>query len=363
MINETSALDLDLWVGQRSTQYKFQVVDGTTGELRGELHPARGSAPSLSHDTTATVTRTLQGLTLEPSEVDLFRPLVDLVELTMIIDGVGEYPLGRYVAADDVRTAIMDGVSGDLAYLRPMSLQDEMLIVDQKLYDSFSARGLLISEVIRVLLAGLPIKDPPIGPCSMTSSAGWAAGTSRASVLRDLCVAGGYFSPWFDNSSYLRCIQAFDPALQAPTIDFDTVPRVLRDSITITDESISAPNRFVVVSNDTGAADGPFIGIYDVPSTAPHSYQNRGYYIPDVRDAQVDSTAQAQIYARTVGIQQTIVERLECETPPDPRHDGYDVIRFLGENWLEIGWSITLTGTGTMRHTLSRTYLAGTEGY
>lgn len=357
MITDANLLDLAPWVGQRSTGYRFSVVDGVTGEQRGEIHPSRGSSPSLSHDSSSTISRRVQGLTLLPEEIGLFRPLIDRIVITMVVDGGAEYPLGRYVAADDVRSVQSDGVSGELvSAVRPLSLYDEMFIVDQKLPDAFSAGGLLISEVIKTLLAGLPIREPLIGASSMTSSSGWSAGTSRASALRDLCTAGGYFNPWFDHSGTLRCVPAVDPSESIPTIDFDTVPRVFRNSISLTDESVSAPNRFVVVSNDTGTSDQPIVGVYDVPSTAPHSILNRGFVVPDVRDVQVYSVDQAQVYARTIGVQETIGQKLECDTPPDPRHDGYDIIRFLGENWVEIGWSLTLTGSGTMRHTLNRIY-------
>jgi len=357
MINESDALDLDLWIGQRSTTYRFDVVEGPSGAYRGELHPSRGSTPSISHDTTSTITRKLQGLTLLPAEVDLFRPVIDRIEVTMLIAGVGEYPLGRYVAADDVQTIQSDGISGKTASaVRPLSMYDEMFLVDQKLPDAFSSGGILISEVIKDLLEGLPITEPRIGPCSQTSDSGWSAGTSRASALKDLATAGGYLNPWFDHTSTLRCIPAFDPARVVPVLDFDAVPRVIRGSITLTDEAVSAPNRFVVVSNDTGIDNFPVVGTWDVPATAPNSILNRGFIIPDVRDAQVLTVEQAQVYARTIGLQETILEKLECDTPPDPRHDGYDVVRFLNENWLEIGWSLTLSGAGTMRHVLSRTY-------
>lgn len=354
------SIEIDPWTGQRSVQYRYEIIDGTTGEHRGQLHPLRGSSPSLSHDTTSTITRRLQGLTLAPDEADLFRPLVDRIDLYMVADGV-DWPLGRYVASDDISTVISDGVSGSVTSLRPLTLCDEMFIIDQDMPDSYAASGILISEVIKDLLSGINIKDLLIGPCSMTSSLGWSAGTSRASVLKDLCSAGGYFNPWFDHSGTLRCVPVFDPAQITPTFDFDARPRVIRDSITVTDESLTAPNRFVVVSNDTGTSGTPIVGIYDVPSTAPHSHQNRGFYITDVLDVQVESLEQAQVYARTIGIQLTIVERLDCSTPPDPRHDAFDVVRFLGENWLEIGWSIDLSGTGVMSHVLSRTYAAGEE--
>ena len=44
-------------------------------------------------------------------------------------------------------------------------------------------------------------------------------------------------------------------------------------------------------------------------------------------------------------------------TIPDPRHDGYDVIRWQGFNWLELGWSLPMIEGSSMSHTLRKSYL------
>lgn len=356
-ISERAWLDLDRYVGARNVSYAFELIDGVNGEHRGYLHPARGSSPSLTHDATSTISRRLQGITLDPVEAALFRPLVDRIEVTMTIEGAGTYPLGRYMAADDITIPDTDGIRGDPdAYVRTITLYDEMLIVDQPMGDSFSANGLVVAEVMRDLLADLPIRTPLIEGGPQTCDSGWSAGTSRASVWSDLATAGGYRTPWFDHDNNPRCVRATDPDDSAVDIDLDTIPRVYRGTITVTDETPTAPNRYVVVSNDTGESDLPVVGIYDVPSSAPHSIANRGFVLPTVVDAQVTTTEQAQVYARTLGLQDQRVQRVEFSTPPDPRHDGYTVVRFLGERWVEMGWGLTLTPGGAMTHTLTRVY-------
>jgi len=75
-----------------------------------------------------------------------------------------------------------------------------------------------------------------------------------------------------------------------------------------------------------------------------------------VSDLQVNSVVEATAAARTIGIRYTVVERANFNTPPDPRHDSYDVCIFAGERWREVAWSMTLEEGGIMSHTLIRAY-------
>ena len=169
----------------------------------------------------------------------------------------------------------------------------------------------------------------------------------------------------------MRFITSFEPGDKQPTIDLDSPPRVNRDSIAFTNDRATAPNRWIVRSNSTGILLGDegaetnefaqVVGRYDVPSTAPYSIAQRGFAIPKTVEAQVRTGTAANIYAKTLGIQRSLYEICTLSTPPDPRHDGYDVVRFDGENWLEIGWSMPLRAGAEMTHTLRRAYPSSGE--
>ena len=119
-------------------------------------------------------------------------------------------------------------------------------------------------------------------------------------------------------------------------------------------------SRFIVISNGAVSADAvteSIVGRYDVPASAPHSIQNRGFVIPAVTERQIDAASQAQAVAANIGIRQTIFERTELITPPDPRHDSYDVIRWRDSNWLELAWSLPLIEGGGMTHVMRKAYL------
>ncbi|SCG15545.1 hypothetical protein GA0070610_1779 [Micromonospora echinofusca] len=350
-------LDLPAHLGQRSASYRFDLIDGRTGVRRGALTPLRGSSPSLSHDGTSTIARRVSGLTLGVDDAARVNPVTDRIAVWMVLGDAGrtEYPLGRYMIGDAADLVTSAGSTS------PLTLFDEMFLVDQEMEIGFDAGGQLVDQAVARLLDGLPIGAVMVDATEFTSVSSWSPGTSRASALRDLAASGGYFMPWFGHQGLLRLRRAFDPASEAVTIDLDASGRVIRGSISRVSGLLDAPNRFVAVSNDPGSDAEPVVGVYDVPASAPHSIARRGFVLPKTVDVQVRSQAQATVYARTLGIQQTVYETVELSTPADPRHDAYDVVRWNGRRWLEVGWTLPLVPGGAMRHTLRRAY-ADTNG-
>lgn len=348
----TPSLDLPAYIGQRSATFRFALSDGVTGENKGDIHPIRQDVPTLSHDTTRTIKRTLN-ISLGVTDSALINPVRDRVRVYMALGGV-EYPLGKYMFSDATVARWTSGA------LMSCSLMDEMFIIDQPMENAFSAMldySGLNATLVR-LMQPLPQIIYDFEVSGQNAAGSWAAGTSRAKVLGDLCTQGGFFSPWFDNDGVLRAIQAFDPADKLPDIDLDEGYRVIRGTIAETNDLLDAPNRFIVISNGaTGIeAQSPTFGTYDIPNSAPHSVLNRGFVIPDVRDLQTATGSSAQVAAKAIGIAGTVFERVHLETPPDPRHDSYDVIRWRGELWLELSWSMALIEGGTMSHVMRKAY-------
>lgn len=359
---EDSFLDLRAWRGQRSATFKFTLVNGVTKAEIAELHPSRGQVPTLAHDTTRTIKRTLGPLVLDEDETALVDPINNRVEVSMLIDNQ-TWPLGRYVFIDCTRIRTTRGLWST------SSMVDEMFIVDQKIENAFSCRtriisgtvtsGELVEGALERLLAGLPITYL-IEPTEYGSVGAWPQGTNRGRIVDDLALDGDYFSPWFGNDGEMHFIRSFDPADVVPQFDWDEYDVVVRDSISETDDLVDAPNRILVVSNTptslNAASTQGVTGTYDIPSSAPHSLLNRGFLITDVQELQIATIQQAVAVARNLGQRGTVFERVELATAPDPRHDAYDVIRWNGANWLELSWALPLTEGADMRHTMRKVY-------
>jgi hypothetical protein len=338
-------LDLQPWVGQRSSTFRFERINGVSGEFLGEIHPIRNA--SLSHDTSRVIKRQLT-LNLGKEDAAAINPLVDRIVVSMLLGDGSVWPLGRYMFTD---TSEVIFTSGELANV---TLNDEMFLVDQQLtvgYDGFSKNAAQIYEEV---LAGLPVTFT-VEQSISTMSQSWTIGTNRGSLLDAVAVTGDYFSPWFGNDGEMHLIRTFNPADQVPQFDWDSGNQVLRDGITQTSNILTAPNRFIVVSN-SNVSDLPIVGIADVPVTAPNSFLNRGFYIANVQTLQVTDATQAQAVATGLANRQTIFETVNLGTAPDPRHDSYDVIFWKGALWLELAWSMALIEGGRMSHTLRKGY-------
>lgn len=359
--------DLSPWVAQRQATFRFALVDGVTNQPLRDLTPIRDDPPTLSHDTSRTIPRTLT-LSLGVRDVAFINTINNRVLPYMVIGGE-EFPLGRYMFADNTRQKFS---SGDLASL---PLVDETFIINQPIETGFSALVTTTSTVtgfgdtttpleqvdqtMKRLLAPLSVHHH-IDVTPYSSIGSWSAGTTRASILNSLAIDGDYFTPWYNNMGILRIRRSFDPKREIPDFDLDASNKVYAASIVESDNLLDAANRIIIISNGVSSdvnARAPVIGRYDIPASAPHSIFNRGFVIPDVQTRQVESAVQATAIAKNIAIRSTAFEVVELTTPPDPRHDGHNVIRWDDKLWLETSWSMEMIEGGEMRHTLQRVYV------
>lgn len=339
-------IDLDSWVGQRSATFKFNLSNGVTGQKLGELHPIRGSA-QLTHDTQRTTKRQLN-LALGVADTALIDPITARVEPFMVLNGV-DYPLGRYMFVDYEEAISTGGTESSF------SLTDEMFLVDQQITTGFNTSQKNVAVALIDLLSGLSV-SLELEATPYVSVQSWGIGVNRGSIIEALAITGDYFSPWFGNDAKLHIIRSFDPAKSVADFDYDSGNQVIRDSITHHTELLTAPNRFVVISNSANEPTAAVTASADVPVTAPHSVPNRGFVIADVQTLQVIDFVQAQAVAINLALRQTVFEQTTLSTPPDPRHDSYDVIGWNGSKWLETAWSMSLTEGAAMTHTLRKVY-------
>jgi hypothetical protein len=372
--------------GSRASTYRFDLigVDGYRDPV--PLTPLKGSSPTLSHDTGRTIKRTLS-LALGVTDTARFDPIYHRIEPVMLMSG-RSFPLGRYMCADRTRAG---STAGDQASL---SLTDEFTQINQQIEHGFSAlqqgsgqqiggngqniRTIVIAFLNKFeLFNGIALQgglstgvtnypqtggrltvEADIESTQYSTDAGWQAGTAGGTIVEALAVAGDYWSPWIGNDKAFHMIRTFDPTDRVPLVDWDRFGEAIRGSVAYSDDLLIAPNRFVVVSNQGvgQSAAQPVVGRYDVPAAAPWSIAKRGFVIPDVRDMQLRDENQATAVARSLGRRQTVFERAQVSTPPDPRHDSYDVVLWRGERWLELAWTMTLLEGAPMQHTLRKVY-------
>lgn len=342
----SAVLDIDTGIGQRVATWRFDLLDAVSGENLGQVHPIRPGA-TITHDTTRTIKRDLR-VAFGKDDTAAINPLTDRILPVMLIDSQ-EWPLGRFMFTDSTDLQSTGGTLGDMA------LVDEMFIVDQQISAAFSSTQSATAAVID-FLEGQPLVGVNVEASPYPAVGAWAPGTTGGQVLEALATQGDYMTPWMDSNGIFRMVRTIDPDTAVPTLDFDRGQRVITGTITGTSDLLRAPNRFIVTSNSGDAQTAAIVGTYDVPPSAPYSIAARGFVIPQVVNLQVSSSTQAAAAARNLGIRQAVFRRANLSTPPDPRHDSYDVIRWLGVNWLELAWTMTLQEGSPMTHVLRRSF-------
>jgi hypothetical protein len=345
-------LDLAPWMGQRQCTYRFNLINGASGENLGTITPIRTA--TLTHDTSRVIKRQLN-LAFGRTDAAAINPITDQVAVTMVFPNGAEYPLGRFLFTDATYQRFTIGVLSNTV------LNDHMYIVDQPIERGFGSRLISnsilppVSRVILEALVDLPIKVE-IEYSSFLSTDSWSIGARRGQIIETLALVGDYFSPWFDFSNTMRFIRSFDPAKVIPDFDWDAGNQVMRNSITESANVLNAPNRFVVTSNSAINPDIPTFGSVDVPANAPNSFEKRGFRLVQVTNLQATSSDQCVAIARNLMERQNLVQTTTLTTAPDPRHDSYNVVKWQDAQWLELSWALPLQAGEPMTHTLRRSF-------
>lgn len=344
-------LDLAPNVGVRAESYRFELLDAAHSKI-GTLAPDASSPPTVSLDTTRTTSiRTLTNMTVPRADLSQINTETSRVRVSLLLSNGAILPCGVFMFGDDARN--IETASIDWS----PSLFDEMFIVDQPLEQSVSLRpGQSVLGLYRQLLdpINLPSVSIDVPDVLATNAVAWRAGGGRLATMRALATLLACYPPFFDNQGTHRLRPA---ALDAATAHVDHVyewgGRIIRDTSKLVRDGWRIPNRYQVIGDNPKTAVS---GIYDIPAIAPHSAANRGYVITDSRTVQgIASNAQAVQAAKTIALSDhRTYEQATFTSTPDPRHDSFDVVQFLGVRYLEQGWDLVCTPGGDHRHRLSR---------
>lgn len=347
-------LDLAPGVGQAEMTWRFELLSGDDSPI-GALHPYRGA--SMSMNTGAQIMRTVRGFKLPADEAKDVNVYADRVKVYCVLEDGSEWPQGVFVFSDPVREFG--------TWHTPMSanLVDLGFILGQSTDRSFGVnyRGLIYESIERLLA-----RTPGINRWRITASPYrvgidpilWKAGTPTNRIFSELSDLAGFHTPYFDNEGVLifRPVEALADGDHVHDYRLERAggSRVIRSS-PVQAQAVDTPGAHLVIS--TGVTKGPITGIAYVHPDLPYSRERRGFLVVETHDEQgIESTQQARRMAESY-VELTPEASARFSSPPDPRHDAFDTIRFgldTGTLWRELEWSMQLTPGGTMTHTLAR---------
>lgn len=357
----TDLLTLDGW-GQRAESFAFDLLDKQNSFL-GELSVDADSPPSITNNINRSVKRAMNGLVLPPSVTADINTLTNRVKPHMVMQDGTRYPLGVFLFADASRRLQMSG-SVDLsfvgdAYTTEGSMLDLLATIDQgsRGVNFYGPGHSIFDALVQQLDAAGVIEyeidatDAQIGDWVV-----WKPNTNRLKVINELCAMAGFYSLYFDNDGVAQARTVPSMSAVEPTLTYDAGRNVIAGSIVETDDQLDSPNTYLVVNS--GFTEAAIWGEWQVPSDAPHSYANRGFYVVKEYDVQgVESNAQARQTAKARGQADYATYRwVNFRSAIDPRHDTFDIVGWKGEKYREQGWTIPLRAGAEMSHELRRVW-------
>lgn len=354
----------------RAESIEWLVAD-KDGNDRGTLQVATSQTPSIANDTTRSIRRNVQSITVLPRPmVDLdprhiyaedVLPLSDRVSPWWVFGNGLRYQQGVFVWGDDSQELWS---SGDP---RTGMLTDLCTNLDQPLPGSVGYQaGTFVNDAIADLLSLDPAGEVGIameGGISTTDAVigvpiGFAAGRDTTLTALDaLCKIAGFLPPYYDNQGMLICREAPNLATATPDVQYGAgLGGVIPGTAVKSNDLLTAPNRYIVVA---GNPQAELVGIFDVPDSAPNSFANTGQLRAKsttvqglTSQAQADQTA-AALYATDISSYTWLAF---TSARVNPLHDTWNVVSFDGVNYREVSWAIECKPGGRMSHQLRGAY-------
>jgi hypothetical protein len=341
-------------VFQRADQYRFDLTDHS-GDVIGQLTPDYENPPRMTNDTTRAVMRTIDQLVLPASESNHVDGIRDRLRVTMVLENGAEFEMGTFLWGDDTHP------------VREWGHEHHSVLVDL-LHPFTSPRGKTSSSKLganvitragdhaRLIESSVNMDIVP-DPSVLTAPLGWTPTDTLLRVINDHLALVSYLPMHYDRHSRLQMRPVPDVDNTPVDISYGDAGRIERDSITMSDDLLQAPNEFVVY--DSSAQGAPRIGRYQVPASAPHSVENRSYVWRRVEGIQgLASQAAADKAAKALAVtdRNATFDWRTWTSAADPRHDTFNVISFYGVPYLEVRWSLVLAPGGPMTHQARRVY-------
>lgn len=308
-------------------------------------------------DASASIKRSITCSAVVPPDVDF---MTDELRASMILNGV-KYTLGVFnitttpatVDANGTRLYHLEG------YDRTYKLQQKKT---ETRNEGFIQAGVKYTDKIKELLTTAGITNYICEESPLTVPADReekAPGTSYLTIINELLNEINYNSIWFDSEGFARCEKYISPVEKAPTFSYRAgANSIIMRAHEISNDAFDACNVFIVgVSNSettiykTAVNDDPLSKLSTV---------NRGRIVAPL--VMLDSTADettAQEYAENLKLKSMLSnETLKIKTGVDRQHEIFDVVAVdlpeVSGKFSEVGWSLTMDGSGLMSHTLRR---------
>lgn len=321
-----------------------------TGAPVGALRSFGGG---VTWDGRGAIQRVVRGARFDADDWRQVNPFRDRLRLMFVTDDGTRTPMGvfhvaqlprTFIDADELRSPepyLVDGgffLSQESRVGFAGRLGESLSQVMERVCDAAGVLDRRVTDTTEV--CGQPIVAPP--------------GERYSDFLTGLTRLANFLPPHFDRNGTL-VLAPVPPLTATPAARYGPT-NIVRESRVADDNLLDAPNVFVVVGS--GATNEPIVATVEIPSSAPHSVQNRGgrEVVAVVREQGIDTDQQARRMAASLAlVDATDYESVVFDALPDPAHDCYSLVDVNGVRYRERQWEMPLRVAGaTMRHTVDR---------
>jgi len=348
--------------------YVFYLLDFSK-RFKSDLTPlvSAGATPSVEHDTTRAVKRTLSFSVRGDANINVLRDLIQpRYRLFMPDGGYLEWPLGTFTVIPPGRD-IMPAQTW-LQFQLPDVTQ---LLVDAAFTSTYTAPAgasyvVTIQDIVTSANLPTPLPVSIVDPgTKVPATLTWEYGTSRLQAINDLLAAISYFPLWADEKGTLRSRQIPDWNTVTPSVTFDATgsQSTITVEMTETADISQAYNQILVVGEDPRR--NVVTGLY-VNDNAASAVSTVNWHpkLQVVRDSSVPDVSTAVLKAKAIAQQAArIFTQLQMNTlawPVSQDNDIYGVAYqsrdegLVTGSYVEVGWTMQAATGGLTEHRLTR---------
>ncbi len=360
--NHTKQEIIDALVGKQGTRkltYFYYLLDKDNVYIR---EMAEVLSCSVNQDWLADIKRTASFRIQDQGRIDYssnrIQPWVRLHIPPYGPDDYAQWPQGVFLPSSPTRsTDDAEIITRDVEAYDPLQVFADDLVTARYAV----AAGAVVTTGISTLLGSIP-KSVVASTKTLPTAKEWEPGTSKLSIINELCSSINYNSLSFDEYGTAIVSPYQTPAERGAEWTYaDDSASVLSPNVSQTLDLFNIPNKWVLLVSDPDRI--ALISSYTNQSpTSPTSTVRRGRTIVDFRQEEnaVDQAALDAKAARYAFEASQVFEAIEFKTALMPFHSGNDVYNLafepLGINgkYSEQSWTMTFEPGAMMGHRARR---------
>lgn len=311
---------------------------------------------TLSHSTDSELKTTVKGSFFRYHGVNF---ISDKLHISIEINGV-TYPLGIFCVTTETPKMSAGLELVDIEAYSLLYILEQCKLEVRRTF----TKGTSYLTVIQSLIADAGFTNYAVDDSTLTLSTDredWEIGTSYLTIINDLLAEINYNSLWVDHSGQIRATKYTAPDISNVTHTYvEGVNSLISDEYTITSDYFDKANVFIVLCDNPELDETMRAESVNDDPNLPYSTVNLGRRVPTITYLNnTPSQEELQTYADNLKAKSRQTnEIIEIVTAINPTHESYETLLIQVGNaagiYREIGYEITLTASGQMKHTAER---------